>query len=161
MPEHHRYLRGLRAWIGFRQLGIPIERAERHSGKSKYSTLRLLKLASDGVFAFSVIPLRIATLLGAIAVTVSALFALYSLFAKFFLNRSPQGFTALVFLITFLSGVLLFSLGIIGEYVGRVYEEIKARPLYVVSKVINGGASGAASPLDESQRLSHRSIPEC
>ena len=160
MPEHQRYLRGLRAWVGFRQLGIPIERAERHSGKSKYSTLRLLKLASDGVFAFSVIPLRIATLLGAIAVSVSALFALYSLFAKFFLNRSPQGFTALVFLITFLSGMLLFSLGIIGEYVGRIYEEIKARPLYVVSKVIHGAAFGSGSPLNESQRVSHRSIRE-
>jgi polyisoprenyl-phosphate glycosyltransferase len=161
MPEHHRYLRGLRAWVGFRQLGIPIERAQRQSGKSKYSLLRLVKLASDGIFAFSVVPLRITTLLGAIAVAVSGMFALYSLFAKLFLNQSPQGFTALVFLITFLSGVLLFSLGIIGEYVGRIYEEIKARPLYVVSKVINGGAFGSGSPPEESQPLSHRSGREC
>ena len=141
MPEHHRYLRGLRSWVGFRQVGIPIERAQRHSGHSKYSLLRLLKLASDGIFAFSVVPLRAATMLGVLSLLLSGLYAVYSLYAKFFLSRSPQGFTALVFLITFLSGVLLFFLGVIGEYVGRVYEEIKARPLYVISKTIGCAAS--------------------
>src|SRR5438876_389016 len=141
MPEHHRYLRGLRSWVGFRQVGIPIERAERHSGRSKYSLLRLLKLASDGIFAFSIVPLRAATMLGAFSMLLSGLYAVYSLYAKFFLSRSPQGFTALVFLITFLSGVLLFFLGVIGEYVGRVYEEIKARPLYVISKTLGCGTS--------------------
>jgi glycosyltransferase involved in cell wall biosynthesis len=135
MPEHHRYLRGLRSWVGFRQIGVPIERAERYAGKSKYSLLKLLKLASDGIFAFSTLPLRAATLLGASAVALSALFSAYSLYAKLFLKQSPQGFTALVLLITFLAGILLFFMGIIGEYVGRVYEEIKARPLYVVNKI--------------------------
>jgi dolichol-phosphate mannosyltransferase len=161
MPEHHRYLRGLRSWVGFRQIGIPIERAERHSGKSKYSALKLVKLASDGIFAFSLLPLRAATLLGALALTACGIFALYSLFAKFFLSRSPQGFTALVFLITFLSGVLLLFLGIIGEYIGRIYEEIKARPIYIVSKVIEGAAS---SPADHSTaelgQTSQRTIAE-
>jgi len=136
MPEHHRYLRGLRSWVGFRQVGIPVERAERHSGRSKYGMLKLLKLASDGIFAFSIVPLRGAALLGALAIGLSALYAVYSLFAKIFLSTSPRGFTALVFLITFLSGVLLLFLGIIGEYVGRIYEEIKARPLYVVNRII-------------------------
>jgi len=135
MPEHHRYLRGLRSWVGFRQIGVPIERAQRHGGKSKYSLFKLLKLASDGVFAFSTLPLRAATMLGVSAVGVSILFSVYSLYAKVFLKRSPQGFTALVLLITFLAGILLFFMGIIGEYVGRVYEEIKARPLYVVNKI--------------------------
>ena len=137
MPEHHRYLRGLRSWVGFRQVGIPVERAERHSGRSKYGMLKLLKLASDGIFAFSIVPLRASALLGTLAITLSALFAFYSLIAKVFLRQSPKGFTALVFLITFLSGVLLLFLGIIGEYVGRIYEEIKARPLYVVNKIID------------------------
>jgi dolichol-phosphate mannosyltransferase len=143
MPEHHRYLRGLRSWVGFRQVGISIERAERQAGESRYSMLKLLKLASDGVFAFSILPLRAATMLGALAILVSGLFAVYSLFAKIFLGpaQAPRGFTALVLLITFLSGVLLFFLGIIGEYVGRIYEEIKARPLYVVKKVVGKGAS--------------------
>jgi glycosyltransferase involved in cell wall biosynthesis len=136
MPEHHRYLRGLRSWVGFRQAAIPLERSERHSGKSKYSLFKLLQLASDGIFSFSLVPLRGATLLGALAVFLSGLFAAYSLYAKLFLNRSPQGFTAIVLLITFLSGVLLFFLGIIGEYVGRIYEESKARPLYVINRTI-------------------------
>ena len=135
MPEHHRYLRGLRSWVGFRQLGVPIERAERHAGTSKYSVLKLIKLAADGIFAFSTWPLRAATMLGATAVAASALFSAYSLYAKLFLKQSPQGFTALILLITFLAGILLFFMGIIGEYVGRVYEEIKARPLYVINKI--------------------------
>ncbi len=141
MPEHHRYLRGMRSWVGFRQTGVPVERSERHSGKSKYGFLRLLKLASDGIFAFSIVPIRAAALLGAVAIGLSALFALYALFAKIVLHQSPQGFTALLLLITFLSGVLLFFLGVIGEYVGRVYEETKGRPLYIVSRVL-GGSSG-------------------
>jgi dolichol-phosphate mannosyltransferase len=136
MPEHHRYLRGMRAWVGFRQIGIPIERSARQTGKTKYGLLRLLKLASDGLFAFSIVPLRAAAMLGAISIALSSLYALYALYAKFFL-RSPQGFTALVFAITFLSGINLFFLGIIGEYVGRVYEETKARPHYVVSKILS------------------------
>ena len=143
MPERQRYLRGLRSWVGFRQIAVPLDRAERHSGKSKYGFLKLLKLASDGIFAFSVLPLRAATLIGAVAVAASVLFALYSVYAKFVMNRAPQGFTALVFMVTFLSGVLLFFLGVIGEYVGRVYEEIKARPLYVVDRTLGNAGSNA------------------
>ncbi len=144
LPEHHRYLRGLRTWVGFRQIGIPVERSERQRGKSKYSPLGLLKLAFDGIFAFSVVPLRAAALLGAVALTLSGLFAIYSLYVKLVLHQPPKGFTALTLLITFLSGVNLLSLGIIGEYVGRIYEEIKARPLYVIGRIISHGVSGAA-----------------
>jgi polyisoprenyl-phosphate glycosyltransferase len=136
LPEHHRYLRGLRTWVGYRQIGIPVERSERHSGKSKYSFLRLLKLASDGLFAFSIVPIRAAAMLGALAVTVSMLFGVYAILAKVVFQKSPQGFTALLLLITFLSGMLLFFLGVIGEYVGRIYEETKRRPNYIVSEVI-------------------------
>jgi len=135
MPEHHRYLRGLRTWVGFRQIGVPIERSARHAGRTKYSPLKLIKLASDGIFAFSIVPLRAAAMVGAIAIALSSLFAIYALYAKFWLH-SPQGFTALILAVTFLSGVNLFFLGIIGEYVGRVYEETKGRPHYVVRKVI-------------------------
>jgi polyisoprenyl-phosphate glycosyltransferase len=141
MPEHHRYLRGLRSWVGFRQVGVPIERAARQAGRTKYGPLKLLKLASDGIFAFSIVPLRAASIVGAIAVILSSLFAVYSLFAKFLLHQSPRGFTALIFVITFLSGINLFSLGIIGEYVGRVYEETKARPHYVIRKFVGRSAS--------------------
>ena len=136
MPEHHRYLRGMRTWVGFRQIGVPIERAARPAGVTKYSPLRLLKLASDGIFAFSIVPLRAAAMVGAMAIGLSVLFSLYSLYAKYRLH-SPQGFTALVLAITFLSGVNLFFLGIIGEYIGRIYEEAKDRPHYVVRKVVS------------------------
>ena len=136
MPEHHRYLRGLRTWVGFRQIGVPIERSARHAGRTKYGPLKLLKLASDGIFAFSIVPLRAAAIIGATAIFLSSLFALYALYAKFWLH-SPQGFTALILAITFLSGINLFFLGIIGEYVGRVYEEVKGRPHYVVRRIIS------------------------
>ena len=152
MPEHHRYLRGMRSWVGFRQTGVPVERSERHSGRSKYSVLRLLRLASDGIFAFSIVPIRAAALLGAAAIGLSTLFAFYALFAKIVLHQSPKGFTALLLLITFLSGVLLFFLGVIGEYVGRVYEESKGRPLYIVSRMaggVSGGEHEVAKPARE------------
>ena len=94
--ERHRYLRGLRTWAGFRQVGIPVERAQRHSGKSKYSLRKLLMLAGDGIFSFSVVPLRAATVLGAHGhAWHPRCIAVYSLFAKFVLQRSPTGFTAL------------------------------------------------------------------
>jgi polyisoprenyl-phosphate glycosyltransferase len=136
MPEHHRYLRGMRTWVGFRQIGIPIERAARQAGVTKYSPLRLLKLASDGIFAFSIVPLRAAAIVGAMATGLSVLFSLYSVYAKFWLH-SPQGFTALVLTVTFLSGVNLLFLGIIGEYIGRIYEEAKGRPHYLVRKMVS------------------------
>lgn len=142
MPEHHRYLRGMRSWVGFRQVGIPVERAERHSGKSKYGFLRLLKLASDGIFAFSIVPIRAAALLGAGAIFFSTVYALVAIFAKLVLHRSPQGFTALIVIITFLSGANLLFLGVIGEYVGRIYEEAKSRPLYIIDRVSGALRSG-------------------
>lgn len=138
-PEHNRYLRGLRTWVGFRQIGLSVERAERHAGRSKYSVRGLIRLAFDGIFAFSIAPLRAAAVLGALAVLLSALFALYAIYARVVLDRSPQGFTSLIVVVTFLFGVNLFFLGIIGEYVGRSYEEAKARPLYVIDKLIREG----------------------
>ena len=135
MPEHHRYLRGIRSWVGFRQTGIAVERAERHSGKSKYSLIRLIELAFDGVFSFSTVPIRAATLLGAFVMCISTLYVAYSVYTKIFLQKSPQGFTALIAAITFLSGIVLFFLGIIGEYVGRIYEETKGRPQYIVARM--------------------------
>jgi dolichol-phosphate mannosyltransferase len=135
-PERQRYIRGLRSWVGFKQVGMAIERPARFAGSSKYSLRRLVGLAFDGIFAFSTLPLRAAAVLGALAIALSTAFAVYSLFAKIFLSQTPRGFTALVFIITFLSGVNLLFLGVIGEYIGRVYEEVKTRPLYVVQKII-------------------------
>ncbi len=145
-PERHRYLRGLRAWVGYRQSGIPVERASRAGGKSKYSVPRLLALAFDGLFSFSVAPLRAAALIGFGAIMLSVLFAAYSVAAKILLHRSPQGFTATIVLMTFLSGMNLFFMGLLGEYVGRVYEEVKRRPLYVIDTVVRSDPPAEAGP---------------
>lgn len=153
MPEHHRYLRGMRTWLGFRQTGIEIERAERHSGKSKYSMVGLIKLATDGIFAFSILPLRAASLIGAVVIILSTLYTFYSLYAKFVLQQSPKGFTALIVIVTFLSGTILFFLGIIGEYVGRIYEETKQRPLYIVDRVVGTFRTQTTSALSDVRRL--------
>jgi glycosyltransferase involved in cell wall biosynthesis len=145
MPEHHRYLRGLRSWVGFRQIGVPVERSPRHSGQSKYTFRRLLKLAGDGVLAFSIVPLRAAAIAGLMVIALAVLFSIYSVIVKFFFHvNPPRGFTALVLIITFLSGFNLFFLGIIGEYVGRIYEEIKSRPLYIVGRLIQAGRAERA-----------------
>jgi polyisoprenyl-phosphate glycosyltransferase len=141
MPEHHRYHRGIRTWVGFRQIGVPIERAPRASGRTKYTPSRLLKLASDGIFAFSIVPLRAAAIFGAIATGLSILYAAYALYVKF-AYHSPQGFTALILVITF-----------VGEYIGRIYEEAKARPHYVVHKVIRDESRTARLPRIEVELL--------
>ncbi|HEY9426373.1 MAG TPA: glycosyltransferase family 2 protein [Gemmatimonadaceae bacterium] len=143
--ERNRFLRGLRAWVGFKQACIEVDRPERHAGKSKYGIRKLLGLAFDGIFAFSIVPIRAAVLVGGIAIALSSMFAIYALFAKLFLDQSPRGFTALTLLIVFLSGVHLFFVGIIGEYVGRVYEESKGRPIYIVARAIRRSGTGQAT----------------
>ena len=137
-PERHRYLRGLRSWVGFRQTGLVVERDERFAGATHYGPLKLLKLASDGIFSFSIVPLRAAAMLGLIAILISAAFSLYTLYARLLLHRTPVGFTSLMLFVAFLTGVQLFFLGIIGEYVGRIYQETKRRPIYVLGAVTRG-----------------------
>jgi glycosyltransferase involved in cell wall biosynthesis len=135
LREHHRYLRGLRSWVGFRQASVEVERDPRFAGEPKYNIRRLFKLAFDGIFSFSTLPIRVAGLFGLFALAVSGVYAFYTLYAKLILHVSPQGFTAIIILVTFLSGVQLTFLGVIGEYLGRVYEEVKTRPVYIVERV--------------------------
>jgi glycosyltransferase involved in cell wall biosynthesis len=142
MREHHRYLRGLRTWVGFRQIGIPVHRDPRASGRSKYSMLRLIKLGTDGLFAFSTLPLRAASAIGAAGIFACSLFVAYAVYARLVLGQSPRGFTALLVAVTFLAGVQLLFLGIMGEYLGRIYEEAKGRPLYVVDRFYPGRQYG-------------------
>jgi polyisoprenyl-phosphate glycosyltransferase len=143
-PEHNRYLRGLRSWVGFRQTGLVVERDERFAGTTNYSPLKLVKLASDGLFSFSIVPLRAAAILGLVAIVLSAAFSAYTLYAKFFMNRAPVGFTSIMLFMSFLAGVQLFFLGIIGEYIGRIYQETKRRPIYVVGSVTRQGRGATA-----------------
>lgn len=142
MPEHNRYLRGMRTWVGFRQIGIPVTRAERAAGKPAYTPRKLLQLAFDGIFAFSVAPLRAASLVGLLTTLVAFLYASYAVAVRLVTGDSPQGFTALVVVMAFLAGVQLLFLGVIGEYLGRVYDESKRRPQYIVSRTT--GRAGRA-----------------
>jgi polyisoprenyl-phosphate glycosyltransferase len=145
-PEHNRYMRGLRSWVGFRQTAVPVVRGERFAGESKYSIAALVRLTFDGVFAFSTVPLRVATVAGLLVIAASTAFALFAVYARLVLDRSPAGFTAVIVLMTFLSGMHLVFLGIIGEYIARVYEEAKARPLYVVDHVVHAQRPQDALP---------------
>ena len=134
LPERQRYLRGLRSWVGFRQTGLDVERAARAAGVSKYSLRRLIGLALDGAFAFSTAPLRFIGVAGGITLLGSIAFSLFAIYAKLVLGRSPQGFTALTVLGTLVGGMILLSLWIIGEYIGRIYEEVRARPKFIVER---------------------------
>jgi polyisoprenyl-phosphate glycosyltransferase len=143
IPERHRYLRGLRAWVGFRQIGVLVERSQRAAGRSQYTFGKLLRLAFDGIFAFSMAPLRAAAFLGGLAIAAALLFAGYAVYVKFVQGKSPPGFTALILIITFFSGIQLLFLGIIGEYLGRVYEETKGRPRYIVGRMVGRARDGS------------------
>lgn len=138
MPERHRYVRGLRAWVGFRQIGIDIERARRSSGETKYSLSKLVRLAVDGIVSFSIVPLRASILIGLAGICASVAYTTYAVVMKLFHDRSPAGFTALVVVIVFLAALQFVVLGVLGEYVGRIYEETKRRPLYLVRKIVRG-----------------------
>ena len=142
LPERHRYLRGLRTWVGFRQIGIPVERDPRAGGEPSYTTRKLLRLAFDGIFSFSVTPLRAAWILGAVTSFAASIYALWAIFQRLFLGTSPQGFTALIVAITFFAGIQLLFLGLIGEYLGRVYDEAKSRPHFVVTEVVRADPGG-------------------
>lgn len=138
LPERERYLRGLRAWVGFTQVGVDVPRRARFAGKSKYSTWKLIKLALDGLCSFSIVPLRAAALAGLVAIVLSSIFAAYSIYMRLMVGTVPAGFTASLLVMTFLSGVQLLFLAVIGEYLGRIYGEAKGRPPYVVAEIVNG-----------------------
>jgi polyisoprenyl-phosphate glycosyltransferase len=138
LPEHQRYLRGLRAWVGFTHTGIDVKRRARPAGKSKYSAWKLTQLALDGICSFSVVPLRAATLTGIAAIGIAGAFALYATYVRLAVGDVPTGFTASLVVMTFLSGVQLLFLGVIGEYLGRIFTEAKGRPTYVVAEIVGG-----------------------
>jgi len=144
LPEHHRYLRGLRTWVGFRQTGVPVPRGPRFSGESRYGWRRLFSLAFDGIFSFSMAPLRAAAVLGLFTMLASLAYTLYAVVVKLLHGTTPAGFTALIVVMTLFGGIQLLFLGVIGEYLGRVYEEVKGRPHYVIGQVIRGGKRDGA-----------------
>jgi glycosyltransferase involved in cell wall biosynthesis len=141
--ERHRFIRGLVSWVGFNQTGVEYDRDARFSGETKYPFSKMLKFAIDGITAFSEIPLRFASYLGFISSTFAFLYAVVVLVLKFSGYNEP-GYTSTILTVLFLGGVQLIGIGILGEYVGRIYDEIKARPLYLVAENVGAGLGGAA-----------------
>ncbi|MBN3910638.1 MAG: glycosyltransferase family 2 protein [Nostoc sp. NMS1] len=136
MPERTRYIRGLRSWVGFQQTAIRFERDPRFAGEVKYTFSKSLALAINGLVSFSIVPLRLSTYLGLLAAAAAIFMALLILYWRLFLPHSPlTGFTIILMAIFFLGSVQLVSVGILGEYIGRIYEEVKARPLYTLAEV--------------------------
>ncbi len=142
--ERHRFIRGLVSWVGYRQTGIEYDRAERFSGASKYPVSKMLKFAIDGITAFSEIPLRLATWFGFFVSVIGFLVAAFEVGLRVFTGYNLPGYTSTIFAILFLGGVQLITIGILGEYVGRVYDEIKGRPLYLVADNVGTGLEPAA-----------------
>jgi dolichol-phosphate mannosyltransferase len=139
MPEQSRYLRGMRSWVGFKQIGFEYDRDERQAGETKYSWSKLFELAFNGIFNFSDFPVKIITRLGFLTVVFSLIYFGYNIYRKIFYDDVPQGFTATILAIILFSGVQLISLGLIGEYVLRIYNQVRNRPLFIVDKIIQEG----------------------
>ena len=136
MPERSRFVRGIRTWVGFKQIGVEYEREKRFAGEPKYDFKALFKLAYDGIFNFSFVPLKMITRLGLYTIFISFIYFSYVLYSKLIGASVPSGFTSLIAVISLFSGVQMMSLGIIGEYLARIYFQVKERPLFVVDEIV-------------------------
>ena len=138
LPEHNKFLRGLFSWVGYKQYAYEYERQERFAGETKYPLKKMLKLASDGIISFSGKPIKLVGALGIFSIIISIIILIYALISYAFkLNNLSAGWTSIMVAITFFAGVQLLSLWVISEYIGRIYDEAKGRPQYVIDKRIN------------------------
>tara|TARA_B100000427_G_scaffold279881_1_gene250251 strand:+ start:2734 stop:3684 length:951 start_codon:yes stop_codon:yes gene_type:complete len=135
LREKHRYMKGLFVWVGFKQKEIEYEREARFKGKTKLNLLSLFNLAFDGLTSFSIMPLRLASIIGFLSAVTGFLYGATIVIKTIFFHEPVAGFTSLVVLITFFGGIQLLSIGIIGEYIGRIFNETKNRPLYIVKNI--------------------------
>ncbi|OGD08930.1 glycosyl transferase [Candidatus Amesbacteria bacterium RIFOXYB1_FULL_44_23] len=136
LPERNRFVRGLRSWIGLKQIGLEYKRAARFAGTTKYSLRKLFRLAFDGIFSFSFVPLQLLTFFGFQFFTLSIVFSLLIVYVRLFTDFFVPGFATTIILILFTSGLNMLSLGLVGEYVGRIYDEVKQRPQYIIESKI-------------------------
>ncbi|MBI5020622.1 MAG: glycosyltransferase family 2 protein [Ignavibacteriales bacterium] len=132
MPERNRYISGMRAWAGFRQTGVEFDREARYAGKPKMSIRKLIDLALDGLISFSNAPLRLAIYVGLAVAVISFIGGLYVIYEKLFTDKAILGWASTIVAITFIGSMVLLTLGVIGEYIGRIYDEVKHRPIYIV-----------------------------
>lgn len=136
LPERNRYMKGLFAWVGMDTNVMEYDRAPRAAGRSKWNFLSLLRLALDGVSSFSITPLRLATLLGLVTATLSALFGVWIVYKTLVFGEAVQGYPSMMATLTFQGGIQLLAIGILGEYVGKTYLEAKARPIYLIKDIV-------------------------
>jgi len=144
MPECDRFVRGMVAWVGFKQVAVPYSRDKRHAGESKYPLRKMIRFALDGIVSFSDAPARFATTVGFVALAIATLVSLQVLIAYFFARDTVPGWTSTFLAIMFLGGVQSLCIGILGEYIARIYREVKRRPLYVVAATANLSAAADA-----------------
>ena len=137
LQEKNPFLRGIRAWIGFKQIGVSYERQARIAGESGYTLKKLFKIAMDGIFSFSSVPIRLITLSGILGLIFAMLYSMYILYGALFTGIEAKGFASLVIVISFFSSLMLICLGIIGEYVVRIYDEVRDRPFVVIDETVN------------------------
>ncbi len=138
MPEHNKFLRGLFSWVGYKQTAFEYERKERFAGKTKYPLRKMLKLASDGIIGFSTKPLKMVGFIGILSIIISIAILIYALISYAFnLNNLSAGWTSIMVTVTFFAGVQLLSIWVMSEYIGRIYDESKNRPQYIIDKKIN------------------------
>lgn len=137
--EHHRFMRGLSSWVGFKQIGVPYRRDARKAGETKYPLRKMLKFALDGITSFSYLPLQLSTYLGFIIAALSVVFIIIAIALRLSGIRAFEGQATTLVMVLFMGGVQLIFLGVIGEYLGRIYDEVKRRPLYIVSEALGFG----------------------
>lgn len=138
LPEHNKFLRGLFSWVGYKQTPFEYERKERFAGETKYPLKKMLKLASDGIISFSTKPLKIVGALGIFSIVISIILFIYALISYIFkFNNLSAGWTSIMVAVTFFAGVQLLSIWIMSEYIGRIYDETKQRPQFIIDKKIN------------------------
>lgn len=146
LPERARFSKGLYAWVGFKSIGVPFEVQERLHGSSKWGYGQLTRFAFDGLFSFSTLPLKLATYLGVIISLISITYAVITALRTLIFGADVPGFPTIVVAVMFLSGIQLIFLGVIGEYVGRIFAEVKRRPLYLVAEELRGTPVHAVEP---------------
>jgi dolichol-phosphate mannosyltransferase len=146
LREQHRFVRGMVAWVGFKQTAVTYERPARFAGETKYPLRKMLRFAIDGITSFSTVPLRMAIWLGVLAGVVAMAGGVWAVYEKLFGTGVVQGWTTIMILVGLGSSAQLLMTGILGEYVGRIYEEVKRRPLYVLEDEVNMGAGTAPPP---------------
>ena len=158
MPERDRFIRGMVAWLGFRQEAVPYRRAVRLAGETKYPLRKMVRFALDGILSFSVVPLRLATWLGLGTAALAMLTTIYALLVRLLTSEWVPGWTFLIIVICSIGGMQLVFMGILGEYVGRIYGEIKRRPLYVIQERLGFPAVNTARLRKGKEAVSSRSV---